>query len=153
MKYYYQYGKTGFQTDNGIRLTPACWDEAWLLDDTRTALVRNNKTISIMDVYSGDLIALDCDKADQYGDRLLRLRRKGKFGLCDFAGKTIIPAEYDLLTNHHGQFNIIVRNCKYGLLNAIGGFAKPMIFDIIFPVCQRGVWRMVCIRNHQAIYV
>ena len=44
--YYFRNGKTGFQTSGGCHLTKACWDEAWLLDDTDRALVRDFEVVS-----------------------------------------------------------------------------------------------------------
>ena len=100
IRYYYKNGKTGFQTSGGCHLTKAYWDEAWLLDDTDRALVRDGEGYALLRIRSGQLIRLDCDRAAPYGDTLLRIRRNGRYGLMDFEGRTIIPPRYDLLTNH-----------------------------------------------------
>ena len=80
IRYYYKNGKTGFQTSGGCHLTKACWDEAWLLDDTDRALVRDGEGYALLRIRSGRLIRLDCDRAASYGDTLLRIRCNGKYG-------------------------------------------------------------------------
>ena len=124
IRYYYKNGKTGFQTSGGCHLTKACWDEAWLLDDTDRALVRDSEGYALLHIRSGQLIRLNCDRAAPYGDSLLRIHRNGKYGLLDFGGRTIIPPRYDVLTNHFAQFNIIGRRGRYGLLNRWGTTAS-----------------------------
>ena len=129
IRYYYKNGKTGFQTSGGCHLTKACWEEAWLLNDTDRALVRDSK-----------------------GYALLRIR-SGRYGLVDFEGRTVIPSRYDVLTNHHAQFNIIGRRGRYGLLNRQGGWAQPLRYDVILPVNQRGNDRLACIRRHKVVFL
>ncbi len=63
IRYYYKNGKTGFQTSGGCHLTKAYWDEAWLLDDTDRALVRDGEGYALLRIRSGQLIRLDCDRA------------------------------------------------------------------------------------------
>ena len=77
----------------------------------RTAglLLRDGEGYALLRIRSGRLIRLDCDRAAPYGDTLLRIRRNGKYGLVDFEGRAIIPPQYDVLTNHFAQFNIIGR--------------------------------------------
>ena len=128
--YYFRNDKTGFQTSGGCHLTKACWDEAWLLDDTDRALVRDGE-----------------------GYALLRIRREERYGLVDFEGRTIIPPRYDVLTNHHAQFNIIGRRGRYGLLNRQGGWVRPLRYDAILPVNQRGNDRLACIRRHRVVFL
>jgi len=67
IRYYYKNGKTGFQTAGGCHLTKACWDEAWLLDDTDRALVRNKNGYALLRVRSEHLIRLNSDCVDIYG--------------------------------------------------------------------------------------
>lgn len=105
IRYYYKNGKTGFQTSGGCHLTKACWEEAWLLNDTDRALVRDSKGYALLRIRSGRLIRLDCDRAAPYGSTLLRIRRNGRYGLVDFEGRTVIPSRYDVLTNHHAQYH------------------------------------------------
>lgn len=62
-------------------------------------------------------------------------------------GKSIIPVEYDMLTRHYGQFNIICRQRKYGLLNRLGEWVRPLVYDAILPINQRGNNRFACIRR------
>ena len=147
IRYYYKNGKTGFQTSGGCHLTKACWNEAWLLDDTGRALVRDGEGYALLRIRSGQLIRLDCDRAAPYGDILLRIRRNGRYGLVDFEGRTIIPLRYDVLTNHFAQFNIIGRQRKYGLLNRLGEWVRPLVYDAILPINQRGNNRFACIRR------
>lgn len=146
-------GKTGFQTSGGCRLTKACWKEAWLLDDTDRALVRDSEGYALLRICHGRFIRLDCDCVDIYGDTLLRIRRDGKYGLVDFEGRTVIPPRYDILTNHFVQFNIIGRRGRYGLLNRQGGWAQPLRYDVILPVKQRGNDRLACIRRHRVVFL
>lgn len=152
IRYYYKNGKTGFQTSGGCHLTKACWEEAWLLNDTDRALVRDSKGYALLRIRSGRLIRLDCDRAAPYGSTLLRIRRNGRYGLVDFEGRTVIPSRYDVLTNHHAQFNIIGRRGRYGLLNRQGGWAQPLRYDVILPVNQRGNDRLACIRRHKVVF-
>lgn len=56
IRYYYKNGKTGFQTSGGCHLTKACWDEAWLLDDTDRALVRDSEGYALLRIRSGEAI-------------------------------------------------------------------------------------------------
>jgi hypothetical protein len=151
--YYFRNGKTGFQTSGGCHLTKACWDEAWLLDDTDRALVRDGEGYALLRIRSGRFIRLDCDRAAPYGDTLLRIRREERYGLVDFEGRTIIPPRYDVLTNHHAQFNIIGRRGRYGLLNRQGGWVRPLRYDAILPVNQRGNDRLACIRRHRVVFL
>lgn len=153
IRYYYKNGKTGFQTSGGCHLSKACWEEAWLLDDTGRALVRDSEGYALLRIRSGRLIRLDCDRAAPYGDTLLRIRRNGRYGLVDFEGRTIIPLRYDVLTNHFAQFNIIGRRGRYGLLNRLGGWAQPLRYDVILPVNQRGNDRLACIRRHKVRFL
>lgn len=148
-----QNGKTGFQTSGGCHLTKACWEEAWLLNDTDRALVRDSKGYALLRIRSGRLIRLDCDRAAPYGSTLLRIRRNGRYGLVDFEGRTVIPSRYDVLTNHHAQFNIIGRRGRYGLLNRQGGWAQSLRYDVILPVNQRGNDRLACIRRHKVVFL
>lgn len=67
IRYYYKNGKTGFQTAGGCHLTKACWDEAWLLDDTDRALVRDKNGYALLRVRSEHLIRLNSDCVDIYG--------------------------------------------------------------------------------------
>ena len=151
--YYYVNGQTGFQTSGGCHLTKACWKEASLLDDTDRALVRDSEGYALLRICSGRLVRLDCECVDIYGDTLLRVRRNGKYGLVDFEGRTVIPPKYDVLTYHHGQFNIIGRRGRYGLLNRRGGWAQPLRYDVILPVNQRGNDRWACIRRHKVVFL
>ena len=147
IRYYYKNGKTGFQTSGGCHLTKARWNEAWLLDDTDRALVRDSEGYALLHIRSGQLIRLDCDRATPYGDTLLRICRNERYGLVDFEGRTIIPPRYDVLTNHFAQFNIIGRQRKYGLLNRLGEWVRPLVYDAILPINQRGNNRFACIRR------
>lgn len=52
-----------------------------------------------------------------------------------------------MLTRHHGQFNIIGRQRKYGLLNRLGEWVRPLVYDAILPINQRGNNRFACIRR------
>lgn len=67
IRYYYKNGKTGFQTAGGCHLTKACWGEAWLLDDTDRALVRDKNGYALLRVRSEHLIRLNSDCVDIYG--------------------------------------------------------------------------------------
>lgn len=150
---YYQDGKTGFQTPEGYHLTEACWDGAWLYDDTDRALVRDSEGYALLRVRSKQLIRLNCDCVDIYGDTLFRICRNGKYGLVDFDGHEVISPKYDVLTNHDTQFNIIGHQGRYGLLNLRGEWVEPLRYDVIFPINQRGNERLVCIRRHKAIFL
>lgn len=153
IEYYYRNGKTGFQTPDGCHLTKACWDEAWLYDDTGRALVCDGNGYALLNVRSGHLVRLNCDCVDIYGDTLFRICRNGKYGLVDFDGHEVISPKYDILTNHHTQFNVIGRRSRYGLLNLQGEWVQPLLFDVIFPINQRGNERLVCIRQYKAIFL
>lgn len=61
IRYYSKNSKTGFQTLGGCHFTKAYREEAWLLDDTDRALVRNSE-----------------------GYALLRIRRDGRYDLVNF---------------------------------------------------------------------
>ncbi len=153
LDYYHRNGKTGIRTRGGCHLTKACWEEAWLLGDSGRVLVRDNEGYALLHVRNGHLVRLDCDRVSPYGDTLLRIRRNGKYGLVDFEGQTVVAAKYDVLTNHHTQFNIIGRKGRYGLLNRQGGWAQPLRFDAILPVNQRGNERLACIRCHKVRFL
>lgn len=153
IEYYYRNGKTGFQTPGGCHLTKACWDEAWLYDDTDRALVRDGNGYALLHVRSGHLIRLNCDCVDTYGDTLFRICRNEKYGLVDFDGREVISPKYDILTNHHAQFNLIGRRGRYGLLNLRGEWVQPLRYNVIFPINQRGDERLVCIRRHKALFL
>ena len=65
IRYYYKNGKTGFQTAGGCHLAKACWDEAWLLDDTDRALVRDSEgyapvSYTHLDVYKRQSFFCSC---------------------------------------------------------------------------------------------
>ena len=120
--------------------------EGLLLDDTDRALVRDSEGYALLRIRNGQLIRLDCDRVAPYGNTLLRIRCNGKYGLVDFEGRTVIPPKYDVLTYHHGQFNIIGRRGRYGLLNRLGGWAQPLRYDVILPVNQ-------CIRRHKVLFL
>ena len=143
---YWKAGKMGFQTKQGMHLTTARWRYAERLDD-RTGIVCDAGGDALLRIHPRRLIPLDCERADRYGIGLVRIRRNGKFGLLDRDGKIIIPAEYDVLTRHHGQFNIIGRQRKYGLLNRLGEWVRPLVYDAILPINQRGNNRFACIRR------
>lgn len=143
----------GLQTLGGCLLTKACWDEAWLYNDTDRALVRDGNVYALLHVRSGDLIRLNCDCVDIYGDTLLRICRNGKYGLVDFDGDEVVSLKYDVLTNYHTQFNFIGRRSRYGLLNLRGEWVQPLLYDVIFHINQRGDDRLVCIRRHKAIFL
>lgn len=115
--------------------------------------MRDSKGYALLRIRSGRLIRLDCDRAAPYGSTLLRIRRNGRYGLVDFEGRTVIPSRYDVLTNHHAQFNIIGRRGRYGLLNRQGGWAQPLRYDVILPVNQRGNDRLACIRRHKVVFL
>lgn len=153
IKYYYRNGKTGFCTDSGCYLTKALWDSAMLIDNTGCALVRDSDGYALLRIVKGEIVRLDCDHADTYGDTLLRIRRNGKLGLVDYGGRTVIAPKYDVLTNYPRQFNIIGRKGRYGLLNRLGGWVRPLRFDAIFQINQRGNERLVCIRRHKALFL
>lgn len=143
---YWKEGKIGFQTKQGVHLTTARWRYAERLDD-RTGIVCDGAGYALLQIHPRRLIPLDCKCADRYGTGLVRIRRNGKYGLLDRDGQIIIPAEYDMLTRHYGQFNIIGRQRKYGLLNRLGEWVRPLVYDAILPISQRGNNRFACIRR------
>ena len=124
---YWKEGKMGFQTEQGVHLTTARWRYAERLDD-RTGIVCDVAWYALLRIHPRRLIPLDCECADRYG-------------------KIIIPVEYDMLTRHYGQFNIICRQRKYGLLNRLGEWVRPLVYDAILPINQRGNNRFACIRR------
>ena len=117
------------------------------------ALVRDSDGYALLRVQSEQPIRLNCDRENIYGDTLLCICRNGKYGLVDFKGHAVIPSKYDVLTNHHTQFNIIGRRGCYGLLNLRGEWVQPFRYDVIFPINQRGDERLVCICRHKAIFL
>ena len=143
---YWKEGKMGFQTEQGVHLTTARWRYAERLDD-RTGIVCDVAGYALLRIHPRRLISLDCERADRYGTGLVRIRRNGKYGLLDRDGQIIIPVEYDMLTRHYGQFNIICRQRKYGLLNRLGEWVRPLVYDAILPISQRGNNRFACIRR------
>jgi len=57
-----------------------------------------------------------------YEKNILRIKKNGKFGLIDFNGKELLPAEYDEITGLKGIANsiIIKKDGKVGLVNDNG---------------------------------
>ena len=70
-----------------------------------------------------------------------------------FRGRLVIPSKYDVLINHHMQFNIIGNWEHYGLLNLLREWVQPLRYDVIFPINRRGNERMVCIRRHKVVFL
>ena len=127
IRYYSKNSKTGFQTLGGCHFTKAYREEAWLLDDTDRALVRNSEGYALTAAHPPR-----------------RAIRPGEFRS---------PSQYNLITNHFAQFNIIGRRGRYGLLNRLGGWAQPLRYDVILPVNQRGNDRLACIRRHKVVFL
>lgn len=116
-------------------------------------MVRDSEGYALLHVPSEQLIRLNCDCVDIYGDTLLRIYCNGKYGLVDFEGHAVVSLEYDVPTNHSSQFNLIGRKGRYGLLNLLGKWVQPLRFDVIFFINQRGNERIVGIRRHKAIFL
>jgi len=86
--------------------------------------VLNSKNEEILTQYEKIESLENIDKNDNvwYEKNILRVQKNGKYGLIDFNGKELLPAEYDEITALKGIANsiIIKKDGKVGLVNDNG---------------------------------
>ena len=75
--------------------------------------------------------------------------------VCDGAGyallrihpRRLIPLDCECADRYGTGLVRIRRNGKYGLLNRLGEWVRPLVYDAILPISQRGNNRFACIRR------
>ena len=83
----------------------------------------NSKNESILTGYEQVEALENIDKNDNvWYEKILRVKKNGKYGLIDFNGKELLPVEYDEITVLKGIENsiIIKKDGKVGLVNDNG---------------------------------
>ena len=84
----------------------------------------NSKNEEILTGYEQIEALENIDENDNvwYEENILRIKKNGKYGLIDFNGKELLPAEYDEITVLDGIENsiIIKKDGKLGLVNDNG---------------------------------
>ena len=84
----------------------------------------NSKNEEILTGYEQIEVLENIDKNDNvwYEENILKIKKNGKYGLIDFNGKELVPAEYDEITVLEGIENsiIIKKDGLVGLVNDNG---------------------------------
>ena len=95
----------------------------------------NSKNEEILTGYEQIEALENIDKNDNvwYEEKVLRIKKNGKYGLIDLNGKELLPAEYDEITVLEGMENsiIIKKDGKIGLVNDNGSLIAETIYTEI----------------------
>lgn len=95
----------------------------------------NSKNEEILTEY--DLIEalenVDENENVWYEGKILKIEKNGKYGLIDFNGKQVLPAEYDEIVTLEGTENsiLIKKDGKVGLVNDNGGIIAEVEYKEI----------------------
>ena len=95
----------------------------------------NSKNEEILTGYEQIEALENIDKYDNvwYEENVLRIKKNGKYGLIDFNGKELLPAEYDEIIGLEGIANsiIIKKDGKVGLVNDNGSIIIEPVYTEI----------------------
>ena len=95
----------------------------------------NRKNEEILTGYEQIEVLENIDKNDNvwYEENILKIKKNGKYGLIDFNGKELVPAEYDEITVLEGIENsiIIKKDGLVGLVNDNGSTIAELSYKEI----------------------
>ena len=137
----YDNGKWGVINSYGETVIDASYDDMIVVPDSTKAVFVCTYDVNYEDGSykskvlneKGKEIAKGYDKVDTianydktqniwYESNVLKVQKNGKWGLCDFSGKEILPCEYESIETLKGVKNslLIVKDGKYGLSDNSG---------------------------------
>ena len=107
----------GFIDTTGKLAIKADWTYAWNFDDNGVAWVQNaQKKWGLIDTTGRKLIGYSLDTPYAFdGNGLAKLESKGKFGLINTQGQTVIEPRYDYVASGDGLF-FLVKNKQLTIL-------------------------------------
>jgi hypothetical protein len=78
-------------------------------DNTRKKNLYTQQGVKLLPNYVNNLYILD--------NEFINFQQNGKYGLVDSSGKVILNPKYDGISNHTGDYKILLNNGKYGLFS------------------------------------
>jgi hypothetical protein len=128
-----QHGKWGRVDFQGVVKTPIKFDEISFLH-SRFILLRNGDSTGVIDHQNKIIIRPERQTIRESSyENYFVVYGKGKVGVLDPTGKTIVPFAYDHAEEwelNRGYF-ILEKNKKWGVLDSVGHVVVPFIYDKI----------------------
>lgn len=136
----YADSKWGVINSNGDKLNNISYDEMVIIPDSKKNVfiatydvdytngtyktkAINEKNEQLFSNYNNvsALVNYDASNNVWYNNEVLKFEKDGKYGLIDFSGKEVLPANYEDISTMQGieKTLILVKDGKYGLYNSV----------------------------------
>lgn len=136
----YADSKWGVINSNGDKLNNISYDEMIIIPDSKKNVfiatydvdytngtyktkAINEKNEQLFSNYNNvsALVNYDASNNVWYNNEVLKFEKDGKYGLIDFSGKEVLPANYEDISTMQGieKTLILVKDGKYGLYNSV----------------------------------
>ena len=152
-----QNGQFGYSENSKIKI-PRQYDEAYAFAGGQARVKKNGK-YGFINSRGEAITPLEYDFADDfppyrttryYDDGMLaRVKKADKYGFIDRQGKYAVPLKYDAASPFNGDYAVVRRNGKEGLIGACGSMvfspcydeiALPAMMDNYIPFRQGELW-------------
>ena len=153
-----QNGQFGYIDENGKIKIPLQYDEAYAFVGEQARVKKNGK-YGFINSRGEAITPMEYDFADDfppykttwyYDDGMLaRVKKADKYGFIDRQGKYAVPLKYDMASAFNGNYAVVRRHDKEGLIGACGSvifsprydeIALPAMMDNYIPFRQGELW-------------